>query len=235
MLDSRKEAILEAIVREYIKTNIPVGSLVLASEYGFPYSTATIRAEMAELERTGYLNHPHTSAGRVPTEKGYRYFVDMEKKERALLVREEDAAKKRLDAMQGRYERRLEAASEILSELTHNMGFAGLSGELFSHGLSNLFSQPEFANPTKILKTAELIDNLTDFFMELPDEVGTRVFIGSESPIGKSAGCSIILSEFSSPYGERGYIGVLGPMRMSYDRGLAAIEKIKETLEKEDA
>lgn len=230
-MESRKEAILEAVVREYIETGLPVGSLTLVHKYQFPFSTATIRAEMADLEASGFLTHPHTSAGRVPTEKGYRYFVNLMQDEEGLLAREEHATRKRLESMRGRYERRLEVASEVLSDLTRNMGFAGLSGEIFSHGLGNLFSQPEFLDPDRILKAAELLDNLTGLLYELPAGFDTRIFIGSEAPIGKSAGCSIILSEFASPFGDRGCLGVIGPMRTNYSRNLAAIKEVKQVLE----
>ncbi len=76
MLDARKAAILTAIVEEYIETAQPVGSSSVVSTAGLNVSTATIRNEMASLEADGYLAQPHTSAGRIPTEKGYRYFVD---------------------------------------------------------------------------------------------------------------------------------------------------------------
>lgn len=232
-MDSRKEAILEAIVREYVETGNPVGSFILVEKYSFPYSTATIRAEMSELERLGFLIQPHTSAGRVPTEKGYRYFVDMLEKERELLSREETVARKRICSMQGRYERQLEAASAVLSDLTRSVGFAGFSGELFSHGLGHLFSQPEFLSPERILKTAELIDNLTQLLYELPQSFDTRIMIGSENPIGKSAGCSIIVSQFASPLGQ-GYLGVVGPMRMPYGRNISVIKEVKKVLEEDN-
>lgn len=232
-MDTRREAILEAIAREYIDTGIPVGSFILAEKYQFPFSTATIRAEMAELEHEGYLSHPHTSAGRVPTEKGYRYFVTLMKNEEALLAREELAARKRIESMQGVYGRQLETASEILSDLTRNMGFAGLSGEFFTHGLSHLFSHPEFLDPITILKTADLIDNLSGLVAELPEEFDSKILIGSETPIGKASGCSIVLTKFNTPFGDRGFLGVLGPMRMSYERSLSAVREVKSILEEQ--
>src|SRR3972149_578948 len=74
-LTDRQEKILAFVVKEYIETAIPVGSETLRRR-GLSVSSATIRNELAELEEAGYLTHPHTSAGRVPTEKGYRYFVE---------------------------------------------------------------------------------------------------------------------------------------------------------------
>jgi heat-inducible transcriptional repressor len=76
MLDERKAAILRAVVEEYIDTAQPVGSGHVAQAPGVDVSSATVRNEMATLEADGYLRQPHTSAGRVPTEKGYRFFVD---------------------------------------------------------------------------------------------------------------------------------------------------------------
>ena len=76
MLDERKAAVLRAVVEEYIDTAQPVGSAHLRRSAGVSVSSATIRNDMAALERDGYLSHPHTSAGRVPTDKGYRFFVD---------------------------------------------------------------------------------------------------------------------------------------------------------------
>ncbi len=76
MLDERKTAILRAVVREYIETAVPVGSTHIADAPGVRVSSATVRNEMAVLEQEGYLTQPHTSAGRIPTDKGYRFFVD---------------------------------------------------------------------------------------------------------------------------------------------------------------
>src|SRR5207302_1027964 len=76
MLDERKAAILRAVVEEYIETAQPVGSAHVAQAAQTQVSSATVRNEMAVLEREGYLVQPHTSAGRIPTDKGYRFFVD---------------------------------------------------------------------------------------------------------------------------------------------------------------
>lgn len=233
MLDARKEAILDALVREYTETGVPVGSLVISKKYQFPYSPATIRAEMAELERMGYLSHPHTSAGRIPTEWGYRYFVNMLDEERALMAPEGVVAKKRISAMHDRYERSLESASMVLSDLTGSIAFAGIPGEIFSHGLGNLFSQPEFMDPFKVVKAAEIIDNLGKLIDELPKSFDTEVYIGSEAPIGKAAGCSLVISQFRTPFGGTGFLGVVGPMRMSYPKALSAVKEVRKVLEEQ--
>ena len=76
MLDNRKKKILQAIVEEYIETAEPVSSKSLVEKHGIDYSSATIRNDMAELEKIGLLDKPHTSAGRIPSAQGYRYYVD---------------------------------------------------------------------------------------------------------------------------------------------------------------
>ena len=87
-LDDRKARVLRAVVEEYIETGLPVGSRVIAKRYRLGVSPATIRNEMADLEETGYLDKPHTSSGRVPSDRGYRFYVDELMPERRL--REED-------------------------------------------------------------------------------------------------------------------------------------------------
>lgn len=230
-MDTRKEAILEAIIREYTTSGVPVGSLTLTLKSSLPFSSATIRAEMSELERLGYLTHPYTSAGRIPTEKGYRYFVSLIEGEKRLLARREKAARKRIHSFEKNFPRQLDTASVILSELTNNMAFAGTADEIYSHGLGNLFSYPELLEPTRVLKAAELIDNLSDFLRELPSDFGTKIYVGSEVPVGKAAGCSVIVSEFIAPNGHYGYLGIIGPTRMSYEESVSAVNEIKRILE----
>ena len=87
-LDARKRKILQAIVEEYIETAEPVSSGSLVKNNDLRCSSATIRNEMADLEKSGFLEQPHTSSGRVPSEKGYRYYVDE-------LLREDDLSRKR--------------------------------------------------------------------------------------------------------------------------------------------
>jgi heat-inducible transcriptional repressor len=120
MLDDRKTAILSAVVQEYIATALPVGSSHIASVSGIGVSPATVRNEMAVLEQEGFLVQPHTSAGRVPTDKGYRFFVDHLASPRTI-----DAAVSRqvgefFAAAHGRLEEMLHQTSDLLARLTHN-------------------------------------------------------------------------------------------------------------------
>ena len=116
-LDERKKKILQAIVEEYIDTAEPVSSGNLVTTLSC--SSATIRNEMAELEQIGYLEKPHTSAGRVPSQKGYRYYVDELLREDSLSRREIEIIKKRLETKVNALEDLAKIATTTLSEITH--------------------------------------------------------------------------------------------------------------------
>ena len=120
MLDERKTAILRAIVQEYISTAQPVGSSHVAALAGVPVSSATIRNEMAVLEQEGYLVQPHTSAGRIPTDKGYRFFVDHLTDRHSVDTSTVQRVGAFFDVTHGRLEELLHQTSNLLANLTHH-------------------------------------------------------------------------------------------------------------------
>ena len=119
-LDERKATILRAVVEEYIRTAQPVGSQHVARAASIRVSPATVRNEMAVLEREGFLEQPHTSAGRIPTEKGYRFFVDTIEAPGALGATQREQVSSFFAHTHGELERMLEQTSRLLSDLTHN-------------------------------------------------------------------------------------------------------------------
>jgi heat-inducible transcriptional repressor len=119
MLDERKSAILKTVVTEYIETAQPVGSVHVVRDPSIDVSPATVRADMATLERDGYLTHPHTSAGRIPTDKGYRFFVDKLCGTQQLGEGEQLQVQSFFDGTHGEIERLLRDTSTLLSELTN--------------------------------------------------------------------------------------------------------------------
>ncbi len=120
MLDDRKTAILSAVVQEYITTAQPVGSNHIAEAPTIKVSSATVRSEMAQLEHEGYLVQPHTSAGRIPTDKGYRYFVDHLTAPGVLDQATTKQVGEFFSAAHGRLEELLHQTSNLLSTLTNN-------------------------------------------------------------------------------------------------------------------
>lgn len=228
-MTERQEKILAAIVEQYAEVAAPVGSSLLAKV--FNVSSATIRSEMADLERMGYIKQPHTSAGRVPTDKGYRHYVNQLGKlegkpqphaERALAARV---------AGGGLPEQTIRNTVDTLVELTHNLGLATIGDQLYMSGLSNLFGQPEFIHPSQVQQVARLLDNLEPWLYEAAPNKPLSVYIGHENPIGRSAGASLIISRFRSPFSDRSYIGTLGPTRQSYRDVMSLVSRAGKTLE----
>ena len=231
-MTNRQEKILAAIIEQYAEVAVPVGSSLLARAFGV--SSATIRSEMAELERLGYINQPHTSAGRVPTDKGYRYYVNQITEPAITESLAGNRAEKALAARVsggGVPEHTIRNTVDTLVELTHNLGLATIGPQLYMSGLSNLFGQPEFIHPAQVKEVARLLDNLEPWLYEAAPNEPLSVYIGRENPIGASAGCSLIISRFRSPFSDRSYIGVLGPTRQSYRDVMNLVGRAGKTLE----
>jgi heat-inducible transcriptional repressor len=230
-MTERQQKILSAIVEQYAEVASPVGSSLLAKV--FNVSSATIRAEMAELERHGYITQPHTSAGRVPTDKGYRIYVNNLNESTAPAAAEGRAEKALAARVQsaGAPERMIRNAVDTLVELTHNLGLATIGNQLYISGLSNLFGQPEFVDARQVQQVAQLLDNLEPWLREAAPNEPLSVYIGSENPIGRSAGVTLIISRFRSPFSDRSYIGTLGPTRQSYRDVMTLVKRAGQELE----
>lgn len=230
-MTERQENILRAIVEEYAEVASPVGSQLLAKI--FNVSSATIRSEMAELERQGFIKQPHTSAGRIPTDKGYRHYVNQTSELEGL--QPSNRAERALSARIGEGsvpERTIRNTVDTLVELTQNLGVATIGKQLYMSGLSNLFGQPEFMHPGQVQEVARLLDNLEPWLREAAPNKPLSVYIGKENPIGRNSGCSLIISKFRSPYSDKSFIGVLGPTRQSYKEVMGLVENAGQMLER---
>ncbi|MFH1173083.1 MAG: hypothetical protein V1692_00970 [bacterium] len=223
-MDQRKENLLIKIVEEHIKTAQPVGSSVLVNKY-FDLSSATLRNEMADLEKEGYLRQPHTSAGRVPTETGYRYYLEHFLKKKQL-----NASQKRLLDKTGSINEEpaqiIKNLAKAVAELSGNTVFVAFDhNNVYYTGLTNLFTQPEFENPNLVRNMSRIIDRFDEvigkMFANLERE--TTILLGEDNPF--SDDCSCLVADY-------GHIvfGILGPTRMDYGQNLALIEYIKELI-----
>ncbi|MFO0781789.1 MAG: transcriptional regulator [Candidatus Saccharimonadales bacterium] len=230
----RQQKILSAIIEQYAEVASPVGSSLLAKV--FNVSSATIRAEMAELERHGFITQPHTSAGRIPTDKGYRFYVNILAEQNTAALPERRAEKALAARVQnaGAPERMIRNATDTLVELTHNLGLATIGNQLYISGLSNLFGQPEFMSGThQVQQVAQLLDNLEPWLREAAPNEPLSVYIGSENPIGRTAGVTLVISRFRSPFSDRSYIGTLGPTRQNYRDVMNLVARAGRELEEE--
>lgn len=229
VINDRKKALLEAIITQHIKTASPVGSNLLVGRGGFKLSPATIRNEMVDLEKEGYLTHPHTSAGRIPTEKGYRFYIDNFVKDEDL----NDKHKNQLKQMSKAEKEHLMAVKQVAKEVATLSNGAVVVGfaprDIYYTGLTNVFRQPEFAELDLIYNLSEVVDHLDEAVEGIFDKISPdiHILLGNENPFGK--GCSTILTKYQSDK-EEGLIAILGPMRMNYSHNRALIKYTQELI-----
>jgi heat-inducible transcriptional repressor len=234
-MTDRQEQILRSIVEQYAEIAAPVGSLLLAKLFGV--SSATIRAEMARLEEMGYIEQPYTSAGRIPTDKGYRYYVnkvsdfaDASNNNMSLMDRSARAIDARIRSA-GMASKTIKSAVDSLVEITRNLAIGTIGDQLYMSGIANLFMQPEFAGGNAVQQVASLLDNLEPWLYEAAPNKPLSVYIGSENPVGKSSGCSLIVCKYRSPYSDTSYIGVVGPTRQNYAQTMNLVKYAGQALE----
>lgn len=224
----RQQYILSEIIETYATTAEPISSHQLTQK--LEVSSATIRAEMAALERLGYIHQPHTSAGRVPTDRGYRLYVNNIKEIHAD-SRVSQALARRV-ASAGEADNAIKFATESLAEITQNVGLATLSEGLYYTGLRNLFGLPEFSGQQGY-ELARLLDSLDEWLAEAAPTGQTNVYIGAENPIGKSSGATLIIARFASPYSDNSYIGVLGSTRQNYSKVIGLVNYAGQYLQEQ--
>lgn len=242
-ITERQRKILCQIIEEYAETASPVGSVTLAKLFGV--SPATIRSEMAKLEGLGFIAQPHTSAGRVPTDAGYRFYVnnldgafensgfsfpEKIESERRSFERGTHALAVRINS-QSRADAAIRGAVDALVDLTGNLGLATIGEQLYLSGISKLFIQPEFVDTRRVQSVAKLLDNLEPWLREAAPGEALNIFIGHENPIGKNSEVSLIISKFRSPFSDKSYIGVLGPTRQNYSKVMSLVRYAGNMLE----
>lgn len=236
-MENRKELILASIVTEYVDSAVPVSSVLLKEKYDFDISSATLRTEMMELEDEGYLYQPHTSAGRIPTDKGFRYFVDVLMEERGKLsVREQKSLEIEVLKLKAQNKMLARTTANLLSAMSGNLALSGIidSEDFYKAGVQRLLAQPEFTNLDSVSKIAEVIDYLDGSVQKLSKELKGKseveIFIGKENPISGADECSMVVSRYNLKGGEEGMLAIIGPKRMKYSRNISLIDYIKKLL-----
>lgn len=332
-LTERQKLVLALLVRDYVDTAEPISSGRLVANYHLDFSSATVRNEMAALEQRGLLLQPYTSAGRVPTKEGYRYFVQQlmganelpapiqemirhqfyqarydvddwlslsasvlaqhskvasivtplhtEKarlKHIALLstrgrqvllviilnsgevhqqtlVLDELLPQEQLNAKAGQINllassmdaKELEGISSELNDTPLEEVFAVVnqvikqaevisSGEVYRDGLANMLSEPEFSDPEKAKQTLELfedrgmMDELLSRTVFESDASGVHVIIGGEDTWEQLGDCSLIIAKYGSEEHAMGAVGILGPLRMAYSRGVSTVRFVSDLM-----
>jgi transcriptional regulator of heat shock response len=231
----RKDRILAIVISRYIETVEPVGSHVITEEYHLDISSATVRNILAELEDEGYLSHPHTSAGRMPTQQGYRYYVDHLMDEIQLLEDEKNKISQEYKRHARQLEDLLEKTSQMISDLTHYTSIVSVDiahgHRVICKGTSYVVGYPESTDILKIqaiLRALEEKERLMELINRTLDKK-IEIYIGHELALKDMENCSLAISPFEKA-GLKGRIAVLGPTRMQYDRVVSTLGYISHML-----
>ena len=200
-------------------------------------SPATIRNEMADLEELGFIIQPHTSAGRIPTDLGYRFYVDHLMKSRQLTIKEEEVVREGLSTVKIDIE---EAMHQTLKVLSHLVEYASLVATIdnktrvYSSGFANMLKQPEFCDinyTRQVMETLEKEDLMAEMFKEYTTTGGVTIRIGSENSFKEVKHCSVVMSSYEAKNVAAGGLGVIGPTRMGYAKTAGILEYLSRRLE----
>ena len=233
-MNTRQRQILSAVVELYTKTALPVGSQVLLERFQFPVSSATLRNDMVALEEAGYLYQPHVSAGRIPTDAGYRFYVEEMMGDEDLSREDQRWLQKELLMMKAKQARLGRSTTKLLSALSGNLAVSGLidKDEFYDFGMKELMEKPEFQEIDELCRLVETLDSLDEridaIFAKLSDGE-TQIFIGDENPIKGISNCSMVVAPYQSSEGQ-GILAIIGPKRMDYAKNKSLIEYMKKLL-----
>lgn len=231
-ISARQAKILAAIVKENCDSGQPVASNDLVEKYNFNVSSPTIRNEMQVLEKNGFIKQPHTSAGRVPTDKGFRYFVNQLMDRVKLTLKEQDRLKTELMKLQmanAEVSRRL---AKLVSEYSQQASFVLLPEEVSTAGFSNILSNPALPaeDAREIAEFFDHIDEHAEKMMKDYSGHGPEAKIGKEITLSKNSDYSMIVSGLKLSSGKKGVIGLIGPKSMKYEKNMTLIEYIAKLL-----
>lgn len=223
-ITERQSEILDAIIREYIDFAQPVSSQMLQKKRDFGICPASIRIEMQKLADSGFISQPHTSAGRIPTDKGYRFFVDNFLKEKTKEEKADEWLQNEIDDTFKLFQ----LLTKKMALESHALVLSYLKDEdiFWKEGWEQVLREPEFKTQECILDFAGLLENIEKKIGDIDTNSGMEIFIGKENPFSKTKEFSVIVSKFEFPKGEEGIVSILGPKRMAYDKNIEILNSL---------
>lgn len=234
-MNERQRNILAAVVELYTKSALPVGSQALLEHFPLPVSSATVRNDMVSLEEEGYLYQPHISSGRIPTDQGYRFYIEHGMKEEALSKEEEFQLKKNLTVLEARHARLARTTAKLLSAFSGSLAVSGIVNrdEFYDFGMKELMEEPEFQRLDEVCRLVEALDSIDeniDVLLAKMRDGDVKIFVGSENPVKEITNCSMMISPYRNAEGDRGVLAIIGPKRMRYAKNKSLLEYMKQML-----
>ncbi|MEX0650240.1 MAG: hypothetical protein WD200_04510 [Candidatus Andersenbacteria bacterium] len=233
-MEYRSAHILKGLVEEYTRTAKPVGSMRLCELLDVEVSPATMRNILRELEEEGYVVQPHTSAGRIPTDKGYRYYVDnLTFRSRSDGQMQQLAG--RLSRYQEEYERPARATAKLLAELARSIAVSGYlsTRDIQEAGLATLFADEGEDTQDAAREASNFLDNIDQHIEDLAQHAdgAVQIYIGQENPVRQSQHTSLLVRAAKLPTGERAVLLIVGPKRMQYRRNVSLLDSVASIIE----
>ncbi len=233
-LTDRQQALLKAIIEEYIELAEPVSSEIIERKYDLGVSPATIRIEMVRLTSEGYLRQPHTSAGRTPTSMGMKFYIAELMKEKQLPVTAEVSIKEKMWQERYKRERLLKEAVSALAERCDMLGLAtDHEGGLYWAGASNILDWPEFYD----IDVTRFVLSLFDENPRLKEIIGravgpdpVHILFGEDMEFEYLRTTSFVFTEYDLDESKNGIIGVIGPARMNFALVLPYVKYVRNLL-----
>lgn len=235
-LTQRQIEVLKAIVEEYINTAEPVGSETLEKKYNLSASPATIRNEMVHLSELGYIKKPHSSAGRVPTPDGMKFYVRELMKEKELSVVEEVALKEKIWDYRDTSQKFFKEVAKSLADKTKTMSIITThQGDIICAGFANILDMPEFFDIDLTRTLLSMVEEY-EYFKNLFDSVGfddddTHVLLGEDLGTQLRGPYGIVYTHYNTPSNIRGEIGVIGPVRLNYTQVVPTVRYFGNLIE----
>lgn len=233
-LTQRQVEILRSIIEEYISSAEPVGSETLEKKYNLTASPATIRNEMVRLTDMGYLQKPHSSAGRMPTSKGMKFYVDDLMKEKELSTVEEVSLKEQVWDDREQASTCLREVVRSLAQKTGNVAIAVTDeGGLIAAGYANILKMPEFYDmrtTEALLSILEEEDYIRDLFRG-EDEADIHILLGDDLGPRLQGPYGFVYAKYTTPMQHTGEIGVIGPARQNYSQVVPTVRYFKQLIQ----
>lgn len=233
MISERQTKILNTLIEEYIDSAQPVSSQLLEKKYNFGICPASIRIEMQKLTDAGFLYQPHTSAGRVPTDRGYRFFVDELLEKEDLEIGDNFEIEEILKEEKEDILKWASHLTKFLAEESSSFAIFNLLKKnfIFKEGWEEILREPEFENKNFVSDFVEFLENFEGHIEDLKINSDIKIYIGKENPFIKARDFSIILTKCCLPDNEKGIISLLGPKRMTYEKNISLINSLTKILE----
>ena len=230
-MNDKKQAFLRLIIEEYVKTAKPVGSKSIVEKCKLKVSPATVRNYMASLEEDSYIAQPHTSAGRIPTEKGFNFYIENFLKDNEVEKQYIQLIEKILKSKEFNVEEKIKNTAKSIAEITNQAIVLSLNPNSYYYtGISNILKKPDFASLDIIYSLSEVVDQLDEVMGSINKFVNKNVeiFVGKDNPF--SPNCSVILTPYSLDKDIKGVLGILGPIRMDYSKNYSLIKYLNNTI-----